>query len=106
MKDSIHLRNQKNFPGGGICNILGNKNKTLLDWSELGECRCGLMCDQRHRGRGLPGVFRNHSVFPEGNGMMTLRVKLRLLYLVFEAMGRRNDVVGLCLKKAVVPTMD
>lgn len=42
----------------------------------------------------------------EGNGIMSLRVKLKLMYLIFEAMGRRIDVVGLCLKKTVVPRMD
>ena len=44
--------------------------------------------------------------FSEGNGMMSLRVKLELMYLVFEAMGRRIDVVGPCLKKKAVPRMD
>lgn len=44
--------------------------------------------------------------FSEGNGMMSLRVKLKLMYLISEAMGRRVDVVGLCLKKTMVPRMD
>lgn len=51
-------------------------------------------------------MLRNHSVFLGGNVMLSMTVKLRLCYLVFDVMLRRNDVAGLCLRKIVVHRTD
>lgn len=37
---------------------------------------------------------------------MFMTVKLRLCYLVFDVILRRNDVAGLCLRKIVVHRTD